>query len=188
MTTHAAAHGQSGAASPWVARFAPLIVADGSVLDVACGQGRHCRFLARRGHRVTGVDRDTAALAALTATPGVTTVAADLEAGAWPFTDARFDAVVVTRYLHRPLFPALLASLAPDGVLIYETFALGNEAFGKPSNPDFLLAPGELLAVVGAQLTVLAFEQGVTTGEGPQVVQRIAALGRARAWPPVLPV
>jgi len=188
MTAHAASQRQPDAPSPWVARFAPLIVAGGSVLDVACGQGRHCRLLAARGYRVTGVDRDTAALAAVSATPGVTTIVADLEAGPWPFTDARFDAVLVTRYLHRPLFPSLLASLAPDGVLIYETFAAGNEAFGKPSRPDFLLAPDELLTVVGARLTVVAFEQGVTTGEGPQVVQRIAAIGLARAWPPVLPV
>ena len=188
MTTHGTSHGSPDAPSPWVERFAPLIVAGGSVLDVACGQGRHSRLLAARGHPVTGVDRDTVALAALADTPGVTTIVADLEAGPWPFTDARFDAVLVTRYLHRPLFPSLLASLAPDGVLIYETFAAGNEAFGKPSRPDFLLAPDELLTVVGARLTVVAFEQGVTTGEGPQVVQRIAAIGLARAWPPVLPV
>jgi len=188
MTTHGTSHGSPDAPSPWVARFAPLIVAGGSVLDVACGQGRHSRLLAARGHPVTGVDRDAVALAALADTPGVTTIVADLEAGPWPFTDAHFDAVVVTRYLHRPLFPALLASLAPDGVLIYETFALGNEAFGKPSNPDFLLAPDELLTLIGARFTVVAFEQGVTTGAAPQVVQRIAALGRARAWPPALPV
>ncbi len=188
MTAHGASHRAPDAASPWVERFAPLIVAGGSVLDVACGHGRHCRLLAALGHRVTGVDRDTVALAAFASTPGVMTVAADLEAGPWPFTDARFDAVVVTRYLHRPLFPALIASLAPDGVLIYETFALGNEAFGKPSNSDFLLAPDELLTWIRARLTVVAFEQGVTTGAAPQVVQRIAALGRARAWPPALPV
>ena len=187
MTPPAAPHGVSDAPSPWVARFAPLIVPGGSVLDVACGHGRHCRLLAARGHHVTGVDRDTATLATLASTPGVTTIAADLETAPWPFAGARFDAVVVTRYLHRPLFPALLDALAPDGVLIYETFAVGNEAFGKPSNPDFLLAPGELLAVIGARLIVVAFEQGATSDERPQVVQRVVALGRARAWPPALP-
>jgi SAM-dependent methyltransferase len=188
MTLHSATQGEGDAASAWVARFSALIVPGGSVLDVACGYGRHCRLLAARGFRVTGVDRDTAALATLTGMQDVTTVAADLETAPWPLTDARFDAVLVTRYLHRPLFPALLDALAPDGVFLYETFAAGNEAFGKPSNPDFLLAPGELLSVIGARLTVLAFEQGLTTEGRPQVVQRVAALGRARAWPIALPI
>ena len=101
---------------------------------------------------------------------------------------ARFDAVLVTRYLHRPLFPALLDAVTADGVFLYETFTVGNEAFGKPSNPAFLLAPGELLAVIGARFTVLAFEQGLTTDAKPQVVQRVAAVGRARPWPIALPV
>jgi len=188
MTPSTAPHAQGMAPSPWVVRFAPLVAPGGSVLDVACGQGRHCRFFAGRGHRVTGVDRDGAALAGAAAISGITTVAADLEAADWPFAGTRFDAVVVTRYLHRPLIPALLGALAPDGVLIYETFAAGNEAFGKPSNPEFLLAPGELLAAVREHLTVVAFEQGASAGAAPQVVQRLAAVGRGRAWPPALPV
>ncbi|MEO8738882.1 MAG: class I SAM-dependent methyltransferase [Casimicrobiaceae bacterium] len=187
MTLHCAARGEIDAPSRWIARFAPLIVPGGTVLDVACGRGRHCRFLAARGHHVTGVDRDASSLASLATTAGVAIVTANLETAPWPFAGEHFDAVVVTRYLHRPLFPALLDALAPDGVLLYETFAAGNEAFGKPSNPDFLLAHGELLAVIGAQLTVVAFEQGVIIDERPQVVQRVAALGHARAWPPALP-
>jgi SAM-dependent methyltransferase len=188
MTLHCAAQGEGDAASTWVTRFSTLVVPGGSVLDVACGHGRHCRLLAARGFRVTGVDRDAAALATLAGVPDVTTLAADLETAPWPLPGARFDAVVVTRYLHRPLFPALLDALAPDGVFLYETFAAGNEAFGKPSNPDFLLAPGELLSVIGARLTVLAFEQGITTDGRPQVMQRVAAVGRARAWPIALPI
>ena len=137
---------------------------------------------------MTGVDRDSAALASLSGLRNVTTVAADLEGAPWPLTGARFDAVLVTRYLHRPLFPALLDAVAADGVFLYETFTVGNEAFGKPSNPAFLLAPGELLAVIGARFTVLAFEQGLTTGAKPQVVQRVAAVGRTRPWPIALPV
>lgn len=188
MMPHTSAQGEGDAASAWVTRFSPLIVPGGSVLDVACGRGRHCRLLAARGFRVTGVDRDTAALAALAGVHGVTTVVADLETAPWPLSGARFDAVLVTRYLHRPLFPELLDAVAPDGVFLYETFAAGNEAFGKPSNTDFLLAPGELLSVIGARLTVLAFEQGLTTDGKPQVMQRVAALGRARAWPIALPI
>jgi SAM-dependent methyltransferase len=188
MMMRAAAQGEGEAASAWVTRFTPLIVPGGSVLDVACGSGRHCRLLAARGFRVTGVDRDSAALATLHGVHTVTTVAADLEHAPWPLPGARFDAVLVTRYLHRPLFPALLDAVAPDGVFLYETFSVGNEAFGKPSNPDFLLAPGELLSVIGSRLTVLAFEQGLTNEGKPQVVQRVAAVGRARAWPVALPI
>lgn len=188
MTLHSPAQGQDDAASAWVLRFSSLIVSGGSVLDVACGHGRHCRALAARGFRVTGIDRDSAALASLNGLHNVTTVSAELEGAPWPLTGARFDAVLVTRYLHRPLFPVLLDAVAADGVFLYETFAAGNEAFGKPSNPAFLLAPGELLAVIGARFTVLAFEQGFTTDGKPQVVQRVAAVGRARAWPIALPI
>jgi SAM-dependent methyltransferase len=163
------------APSAWVVRWEPLIRRGGSVLDVACGSGRHLRWLAAQGHALTGVDRDAAALAALQGLGR--TVAADLEAGPWPLAGERFDAVVVTHYLWRPLWPALRASLADGGVLIYETFALGNQAFGKPSNPDFLLRPGELLEACRG-LHVVAYEDGVL--DAPlRRVQRIAAMAAA---------
>lgn len=157
-------------AAAWVSRFAPLVKPGGSVLDVACGGGRHCRLLLARGHAVTGIDKDIA----FTRADGAELIAADLEDGSpWPLPDRRFDAVVVTNYLWRPLFPALLGALAEGGVLIYETFAQGNEAFGRPRNPDFLLARGELLARA-AGLTVVAYEDGVV--ENRAVMQRICAV------------
>jgi SAM-dependent methyltransferase len=165
----------SESASPWVRRFASLIRPGGSVLDLACGRGRHARWLKERGFGVTATDRNGALLEALAAAVGVETVCADLEARPWPFPGRLFDAVVVTNYLHRPLFPHLRAALAEDGVLIYETFAEGNAAFGRPSNPAFLLTPGELLRETGT-LQVVAFEQGVVSL--PAVVQRICALRR----------
>lgn len=178
------AHGE--APSPWIVRFAPLVATGCTLLDVACGNGRHSRYFAGRGARVLAVDRDAAALAALTGTDGITAVEADLEASAWPFPGESFDAIVVTRYLHRALFPHLLAALANDGVLLYETFAAGNEAFGRPASPDFLLTPGELLDVVRGRLAVVAFEQGFVADAAPAVVQRIAAVGPGRRWPPTL--
>jgi SAM-dependent methyltransferase len=174
--------------SRWVVRFSALVADGARVLDVACGQGRHSRWFAARGCRVVAIDRDAAALHRLGSVAGVTTVSADLEAHAWPFEGEKFDAIVVTHYLHRALFPELLRALADDGVLLYETFALGNEAYGKPSNPDFLLHDAELLDVVGNSLTIVAFEQGHIETEPPAVVQRLAALGRRRPWPPTLPV
>jgi len=147
-------------------RWAPL-VARGPVLDVASGGGRHARLFAERGLEVVAVDRDPQPI------PGVRSVKADLEDGSpWPFTGQRFGGIVVTNYLHRPLLPTLAGSLAEEGVLIYETFMRGNERFGRPSNPDFLLRPGELLAAFGA-LTVMAFEQGTTDRA---VVQRICVI------------
>ena len=158
-------------------RWAHLIAPQGSVLDVACGSGRHLRWLAAQGFAVTGVDRDAAALASLEGVGRVVT--ADIEGGPWPLAGACFDALVVTNYLWRPLWPALRASLADAGVLIYETFALGNEAFGKPSNPDFLLRPGELLAAC-CGLHVVAFEDGLLHAPARRV-QRIVAVNSAAA-------
>ena len=132
------------------------------------------------------VDRDAAALATLAGVQGIETMIADLETGAWPLGDVRLDAIVVANYLHRPLFPHLLAALGDDGVLLYETFAAGNERFGRPSNPDFLLRAGELLDVVRGWLTVVAFEQGEVAGERPAVVQRLAAVGPKQPWPPAI--
>ncbi|MCA1973934.1 MAG: SAM-dependent methyltransferase, partial [Caenispirillum sp.] len=122
------------------------------------------------------VDRDTEALAALAGRAGIETLAADLEAGPWPLAGRRFDAIVVTNYLHRPLFPHLIEALAAGGVLLYETFMRGNERFGRPSNPDFLLRPGELLEVFGPALQVVAFEQGEVARPKPAVVQRLCGV------------
>lgn len=161
------------------------------MLDLACGGGRHAQFFAARGHPVLAVDRDAAALAALRGCPGIEARVGDLEAGNWPLAGEHFAGIVVTHYLHRPRLPELVAGLAPDGVLIYETFAAGNAAFGRPANPAFLLCPGELFDLAAAHgLTVVAFEQGRVAqhGAGPAVIERIAAVGRGRAWPPQLPV
>ncbi len=158
--------------SPWVARWARLARV-GEALDLACGRGRHARYLASLGHSVTAIDRDAEALAALAGVAGVRTIQADLEGGReWPLPGRVFQGIVVTNYLHRPLFPHLLEALAPGGVLIYETFARGNERFGKPSNPEFLLREGELLEAFGSRLTVVAFEQGSIDLPRPAVVQR----------------
>jgi SAM-dependent methyltransferase len=160
------------APSPWIARWSHLVPAGGAVLDLACGRGRHLRWFAGRGHPVVGVDRDAEALATLA---GIgETVQADIENGPWPLQGRQFAAVVITNYLWRPLFPRILESVAPGGVLLHETFAQGNETVGKPSRPDFLLAPGELLRAYG-ELRVIAFEDGFLA-EPPRFVQRIACV------------
>lgn len=164
------------APSAWVRRWAALAPATGTALDVASGAGRHARLLAAKGLDVTAVDRDEAALATLSGAPRITTRVADLEGSAWPFPAASFDVVVVTNYLHRPLWPSLAAALRPNGLLIYETFMLGNERYGRPSNPDFLLRPGELLDAFLPMLAVLGFEQGAVAAPRRAVIQRLAAL------------
>ncbi|HYS64675.1 MAG TPA: class I SAM-dependent methyltransferase [Paraburkholderia sp.] len=167
----------NGEPSRWVRHWAHLVAAGGAVLDVASGAGRHARFFASLGHPVTAIDRDAAALDTMRGEPLITTLAADIEGAAWPLPgEAKFAAVVVTNYLHRPLFPRLLHSLAPGGVLVYETFAQGNESVGKPSNPAFLLAPGELLDVVRGRLRVVAFQDGFLAQPRPAYVQRICAI------------
>lgn len=166
----------TGDASPWVVRWAPRVRAGGTVLDVACGGGRHAWWFAARGHVVDAVDRNAEALAALVGVAQVTPLAADLEAGLWPYAGRQFDAVVVTNYLHRPLFPQLLDALAPGGMLIYETFAHGNACYGRPGNPDFLLQPGELLQVVRGRLAVVAYEDLIVQVPRPACVQRIVAV------------
>lgn len=159
-------------ASPWVQRWSHLVPAGGTVLDVACGRGRHLRWFAGRGHPVTGADRDPDALATL---QGVgETIQADIENGPWPFDGRQFACVVVTNYLWRPLFGRIAAAVAPGGVLLQETFAQGNETVGKPSRPDFLLRPGELLTAYPG-LRVVAYEDGFL--DSPErFVQRIAAV------------
>jgi SAM-dependent methyltransferase len=161
--------------SPWVRRFAGLVEKPGPVLDLATGYGRHAKYFKELGHQVVAVDRNSAALEALG--PGFEAIAADLEDGSpWPLADREFSGIVVTNYLHRPLFPFLATALKPGGILIYETFGAGNERFGKPSNPNFLLQPGELLEVaLRYELAVLAYECGEQTEPKPAIVQRIVA-------------
>lgn len=163
------------APSEWVTRFAHL--AHGTVLDIACGSGRHTAFFVEKGLPVTAIDRDISRLGGLRDHPKVTALDADLESATpWRPGPESFDTIVVTNYLWRPLLAHLVAALRPDGVLIYETFAIGNETFGKPSNPDFLLKPGELLDAVQGRLTVVAYEHGEVTKPQPAVIQRICAV------------
>ncbi len=182
------------APSDWVARWTHLLPPAAAVLDVACGHGRHVHWLADAGHRVTAIDRDAALLAPLAAR--AETVLADLEAGPWPLPGRQFDAVLVTNYLWRALFPALKAAVAPGGLLIYETFAQAHAALGRPRRPEFLLRPGELLDVLRdavadtalpAAWRAIAFEEGrlPARGEVPErEVQRIVA---RRVAPPPAP-
>jgi len=171
-------HGNE-APSAWLQRWSHLVPPDAPVLDVACGAGRHMRWFAGRGHAVTGVDRSPEAIEAVAGWGEA--VLADIENGPWPFAGRQFGAVVVTNYLWRPLLPAIVQALAPAGVLLYETFAAGNETVGKPSRPDFLLQPGELLTAC-ADLRIVAYEDGFL--EAPdRFVQRIAAI-RPRAGEP----
>ena len=155
-----------------------MIPAAGRVVDVACGRGRNARWLAARGYVVDAVDRDADALSTLADCPAIHPLCADLENAPWPYERGRYSGVVVTNYLHRPLFPELVAALAPHGALLYETFAAGNERYGRPSNPDFLLRPGELLEVVRARLRVVAYEDIFVDAPKPALVQRICAVAR----------
>ena len=164
------------APSAWVVRWAERLPPGGRVLDVASGSGRHARLLAARGHLVDAVDRDPTALSGLAGVPAVSTRCADLENGPWPYADVLFAGVVVVNYLHRPLFPRLLSAMAPAGVLIYETFAAGNERYGRPSNPAFLLNAGELLDVVRGRLRVIAYEDLYVSEPKPAMIQRICAV------------
>ena len=178
-------HGME-AACPWVTRWSHLVKPQGTVLDVACGHGRHARWFHETGHAVTLVDRSQAAIDSITLPPGrCEKVVADIESGPWPFAGRQFDAVVVTNYLWRPLMHALLACLAPGGVLVYETFTDGNGTVGKPSRPEFLLRTGELLALC-RDLRVVAFEDGFQNASpadgspSPRFIQRIVAVNAHR--------
>lgn len=174
--------------SPWVVRFSALPSAP--VLDLACGSGRHVRFLVGRGMAVTAVDRDLSRLGDLRDHARVTALEADLESDTAPWhpEPGAYGGVIVTNYLYRPLLPGLVAALKPGGVLIYETFAQGNEALGKPSNPDFLLRPGELLDAVRGRLTVVAYEHGTVTQPRPAVIQRICAVQASPSLASSLPL
>ncbi len=190
-TTTANPHGH-GRPSDWVERFLSGITSGGTLLDVACGAGRHLRRARALGHPVVGLDRDTSALADLAHDPATEIVAHDLEIDgglALPFApERRFAAIVVTNYLFLPLFPVLRTRLAADGLLIWETFALGQERYGKPSNPRFLLGANELLSPELIEgLVVVGFEQGevpapLTVTGAPKIVQRLAAVGPAHPW------
>ena len=165
------------APSAWVRRWSHLVPAGGKVLDVACGHGRHLRWFAQRGHPVTGVDRDPEAIAAIGGLGRA--VAADIENGPWPLPGETFAGVVVTNYLWRALLPQILASVAPGGVLIYETFTRDHAGIGKPSRPDFLLQPGELLTAA-AGLRIVAYEDGFCS-DPDRFVQRLAAVRETRS-------
>jgi SAM-dependent methyltransferase len=160
------------APSPWIARWSHLVPAGASVLDVACGRGRHVRWFAARGARVTAIDRDGDALAELRSV--AETIEADIENDSWPLGNRRFDAVIVTNYLWRPLLPKIAEAVGPSGVWLYETFAVGNETVGRPANPAFLLAPGELLEAARG-LRIVGYEDGFLDAPA-RFVQRIAAL------------
>jgi SAM-dependent methyltransferase len=163
-----------GVPSGWVRRFAHLVTAGGAVLDVACGGGRHARYFRDRGHKVTAIDRTLDGMAGV---EGIELIQADLEAAPWPLPGRRFAGIVVTNYLHRALLPHLVAALEPEGgVLIYETFAQGQAEFGRPSDPDFLLRPNELLQAALPGLTVVGYEHGIVYAPAPAAVQRIAAV------------
>jgi SAM-dependent methyltransferase len=173
-------HDDTNTPSAWVETHAGLIRPGGRVLDLACGSGRHTRYLVDRGFRVVAVDINLASVTDLETDARVELIEADLENDAWPFSDTRFDGIVVCNYLHRPHFPLLIEALNDSGenpgVLIFDTFAVGNERFGKPRNPDFLLRPGELLDAFSASLTVVAYAQGEVNEPDPGVRQRLCAV------------
>jgi SAM-dependent methyltransferase len=162
-------------ASPWVMRFAPMIRPGGVVLDMACGRGRNARWLATHGWEVEAADLDPHALAGLQGIPGITALQVDLENSPWPFTSGEFDGIIVCRYLHRALLSHIPGSLKAQGVLIYETFMQGQEQYGRPRNPDFLLKHGELLNAFSPVMEVLAYEEGLITEPTPAILQRICA-------------
>jgi SAM-dependent methyltransferase len=169
--------------SQWIRRFLSGVKEGGDILDVACGAGRHLRLALELGHSVTGIDRDLSRVEDIAGRKDVGLIEADLEAGrAFPLKDMRYDGVLVTNYLWRPILSDIIGCVAEDGVLIYETFALGHERHGKPSSPDFLLKNNELLEAVLPRLTIVAYEHGLRGGDYSKIVQRIAACGPRHPW------
>ena len=191
LTSATGGPGHYAAPAPegWVVRFAALVPSGGTVLDLACGSGRHTRLFLERRHPAVALDRDTSGVRDLAGRPDVEIMTADLEDGSpWSLAGRRFAGIVVVNYLHRPLIPAILGALEPGGVLIWQTFARGNERFGRPSNPAFLLEPGELLEAVRGRLTVVAYEHGEILLPRPAVIQRICAVAEGtNAIPQPLP-
>jgi SAM-dependent methyltransferase len=170
--------------SPWVSAYLPSVNGDVpcTVLDLACGAGRHIDLAVARGYRVWGVDRDLALLERFQGRSGVELLAADLEAdGLWPLAGLTYDVVIVANYLYRPRLPEVVACVAPHGMLIYETFARGQAALGRPSRPDFLLEPGELLGVIAGRLTPFAFQHGLLSNPA-RIVERLVAVGHQHPW------
>ena len=170
--------------SEWVSRFIGGVVSGGTILDLACGSGRHMRLALMRGHPVVGIDRDLSGVADISIRNDVSLIRADLEDGSrFPLLDERFSGIIVTNYLYRPLFPVLAEICADDGVLIYETFALGHERHGRPVNRDYLLYPNELIEAFSPSLVIIAFEHGEISGKGGRrIVQRLVAVGRKHPW------
>ncbi len=183
------AHPHSGRPAPWIVRHLQRAQPGQTALDLATGSGRHARHAQALGYAVTALDRDLSRFEDLTGTPNISPLQSDLEDGSpWPLPGRTFSVVIVTNYLYRPILPNIVDAVAPDGLLLYETFALGNERYGKPSNPNFLLRPGELLDAVRGRLTPVAFEC-VTLDTPTAIVQRIAAVRPNHPWlaspPPV---
>lgn len=173
----------TGEPSPWIERFLPGIAKGGDILDVACGGGRHMRLALEQGYRVTGIDRDLSDVEALGERRDVSLIEADLETDRpFPLREQRYDGVIVSNYLWRPILADIIGCVADDGVLIYETLAAGHQRDGKPSSPNFLLRNNELLEAVMPRLTVVAFEHGRRAGDRPKVFQRIAACGPDHRW------
>ena len=162
--------------SRWITRFAPLVRPGAAILDLACGGGRHVRWFLARGHPVTAVDLDLSELDDLRGQPELEQLQADVEGAPWPLPGRRFGAVIVTNYLWRPLFPRILDSVDQGGVLLYDTYGRGNEAYGQPTNPDFLLEPGELIELARGRLQIVAYEHGQIERPRPAIRQRLCAV------------
>lgn len=182
MPLHTGRNTYADPPSLWLVEHAAQLPQYGRVLDLACGRGRHTRWLAERGFQVLAVDIDADALAGLAGLAGVSTAQHDLESGAWPLGQDMFAGIVVCRYLHRPLLPAIARALAPGGVLIYETFMQGHELYNSPRRPEFLLASGELMGFAAQYgLEVLDFAEGPVDSPRPAVLQAICARRRLTA-------
>ena len=181
-------HAGLTAVSPWIARFAPLAAAGGSVIDLACGGGRHGRYFLKRHHSVSFLDKSLDGVADIADAPGVEMILADLENGdPWPLDHRQFATVIVVNYLYRPILPAIVEAVAPGGILLYETFAQGNERYGRPRNPDYLLAPGELIDAVAGRLTVIAYQHGSLGDDKSRAVKQCIAAINGPAEISVLP-